>query len=205
MVSEALRPEARDDDKDGCQALETVPCQSLATYRAEGSPFRVAVQDVVERIFEAVDPVATALSSYNPRNVAEAANTRTSDREVSCTAPRSSRAHARTGSCSDSCTGYQVRGQAVRCLSWKSAAVPAPGTPGGRGDGGGGHGDGNTPSTRRSVGRIQGCARCGGDPFPPSAPDFDDLVRRKVAEATRDMVRSHAENGEWSIEPAASQ
>ncbi len=64
------------------RALETVSCQSLATYRAEGGPFRVAVEDVVEQIVEAIDPVATALSSYDPGNVAEAANMPTSDREV---------------------------------------------------------------------------------------------------------------------------
>ncbi len=29
---------------------------------------------------------------------------------------------------------------------------------------------------------------------PPSAPDFDSLVRRKVADAMRGMVVSHAEN-----------
>ncbi len=81
----------------------------------------------------------------------------------------------------------------------ESAPVPAPRTPSGRGDGGGGHGDGNTPSTRRSVRRIQGCGRCGGDPLPPSAPDFDDLVRRKVADAMRDMVCSHAENGNGAL------
>ncbi len=45
------------------RALEKVSCQSLATYRAEGGPFRVAVEGVVEPIVEAIDPVATALSS----------------------------------------------------------------------------------------------------------------------------------------------
>ncbi len=48
------------------RALETVPCQSLATYRAEAVLFEFAVEDVVEPIVEAIDPVATALSSYDP-------------------------------------------------------------------------------------------------------------------------------------------
>ncbi len=43
------------------------------------------------------------------------------------------------------------------------------------------------------------CGRCGVYPLPPSAPDFDDLVRRKVADAMRDMVCSHAENGNGAL------
>ncbi len=58
-------------------------CQSLVSFRAEGALFRVAVQDVVEPIVEAIDPVTTGLSSYDPGKVAEAANMPTSDREVS--------------------------------------------------------------------------------------------------------------------------
>ncbi len=33
----------------------------------------------------------------------------------------------------------------------------------------------------------------------PERPGLEDLVRRKVAEAIRDMVRSHAENGNGAL------
>ncbi len=65
------------------RALEKVPCQSLASYRAEGAPFRVVVQDYAGPSSETIDAVTAALSSYDPGNVAEAANMPTSDREVS--------------------------------------------------------------------------------------------------------------------------
>ncbi len=63
--------------------LENVPCQSLASHRADGAPFRVAVQDDVGPMWEADDAVTTALSSYEQGNVARVANMPSSDREVS--------------------------------------------------------------------------------------------------------------------------
>ncbi len=91
----------------------------------------------------------------------------------------------------------------------KSRAGSVAGTPDGRGaeSGDGGQaecegadeGDGNTPSTRRSVGRIVGNGRWDADASPMGAPDLEDMVRRKVADAMRDMFHPYAKNGNGAL------
>ncbi len=71
----------------------------------------------------------------------------------------------------------------------KAGAGSVAGTPGGRGaeSGDGGQaecegadeGDGNTPSTQRSVCRIVGNGRWDADASPMGAPDLEDMVRRQ--------------------------
>ncbi len=65
-------------------------------------------------------------------------------------------------------------------------------------------GDENTPSTRRSLGRIVGNGRWDTDALPLGAPDLEDMVRRKLADAMRDLFRSYAREREWGIEAGAS-
>ncbi len=40
--------------------------------------------------------------------------------------------------------------------------------------------------------------------MPLGAPDLEDMVRRKVADAKRDLFRSYAREREWGIEAGAS-
>ncbi len=83
-----------------------------------------------------------------------------------------------------------------KCARWKSAESGDGGQAEGEAED---EGDGNTPSTRRSLGRIVGNGRWDADALPLGAPDLEDTMRRNVADAIRDMFRSYAENGNGAL------
>ncbi len=65
------------------RALGLVPCQALGSRRANGAPFRVALEDAAAPSPEEEGAVTAALSSYEPGNVAGTPTLPSTDRELS--------------------------------------------------------------------------------------------------------------------------